>query len=413
MKHADLLELIDQEYEPDLAGIPTVTLGFIPLTDCAVLAVARELGFAASEGIDLQLSREISWANIRDRVALGHLNGAQMLAGMPIAAALGINQIPMPMLVPFCLSRNGNAISVAHALYDEMLSLSPRARLDSVSAHGEALRSVVIARQAAGRPPLVFGMVYPFSCHNYELRYWLAASGIDPDADVRLIVIPPPLMVDSLRDGHVDGFCVGEPWNSLGVEAGLSRIIVSKAELWQQGMEKVLGVPAAWAADNPDVLAALIRALDRAAVWADAPANRTALSLLLARPEYLDLPADLIARALSGDLILGPGPEACVIRDFLVLHRHGANLPSVDQALWIYSQMVRWHQLARRHADGAVIRTTFRPDVYRAALAREPWSTQPPISDRQRAVVTGEAFFDGRGFDPEDIDGYLDRSGPA
>lgn len=405
MSDADVLDAGGRAPGDGGEAMPTVTLGFIPLTDCAVLAVARERGFAAAEGIDLQLSREVSWANIRDKVALGHLNGAQMLAGMPIAAALGINQIPMPMLVPFCLNRNGNAISVTHALYDEMLALCDSASPDSAAAWGEALHRVIGRRQAAGLPPMTFGMVYPFSCHNYELRYWLAACGIDPDSDVRLIVIPPPLMVDSLRNGHVDGFCVGEPWNSLGVEAGLSRIIVSKAELWRHGMEKVLGVPAAWAAENPELLAALIRALDGAAVWADAPANRAELAALLARPEYLDLPAELISRALSGELIIGAEERA--VADFLILHRDGANGPSLDQALWIYSQMIRWQQVPRRRDDEAAIRATFRPDIRCAALARKPWSVEPPTPETPARADTAEAFFDGRGFDPTDVDGYL------
>lgn len=387
--------------------MPTVTLGFIPLTDCAVLAVARECGFAANEGIDLRLSREVSWANIRDKVALGHLHGAQMLAGMPIAAALGINQNPMPLLVPFCLNRNGNAISVAHPLYEEMVRLEDVHDDGGVSAWGEALRRAVVRRKAAGSPPLTFGMVYPFSCHNYELRYWLAACGIDPESDVRLVVIPPPLMVDSLRDGHIDGFCVGEPWNSLGAEAGLSRMIVTKAELWRRGMEKVLGVTATWAADNPAVLTALIRALDRAAAWADKPANREELADLLARREYLDLPARLIARALSGNLIPGLEEEDRTIGDFIVLYRDRANRPSIDQALWIYSQMVRWHQVSRRRGHEAAIRATFRPDIYHAALASKPWSIDTPTLDVLRAEAGAETFFDGRSFDPTNIDDYL------
>lgn len=395
---------------PGGTAMPTVTLGFIPLTDCAVLAVARACGFALQEGIDLQLSREISWANIRDKVALGHLSGAQMLAGMPIAATLGINQIAMPMLVPFCLNRNGNAISVAAALCDEMLPGLGGGDPEGATAWGEALRRVVARRKSTGGRPLTFGIVYPFSCHNYELRYWLAACGIDPDGDVRLVVIPPPLMVDSLRDGHVDGFCVGEPWNSLGVDTGLSRIIVSKAELWRHGMEKVLGIPAAWAVDHPQVLAALIRALHRAAAWADAPANRAQLATLLARPEYLDLPATLIARALSGELLLGPRREDRTIGDFLVLHRECANRPSIDQALWIYSQMVRWDQVARRQGDETAIGAIFRPDIYDAALAAEPWSMRPVAPALTPAETGGEAFFDHRRFDPSNIDGYLEQT---
>jgi len=404
---AGLLDVTAPQIRAGGVAMPSVTLGFIPLTDCAVLAVARECGFAAREGINLQLSREVSWANIRDKVALGHLDGAQMLAGMPIAAALGINQLAMPMLVPFCLNRNGNAISVSGELYDEMIRHADPPGPDTASAWGAALCRIVAARKSTCRSPLTFGMVFPFSCHNYELRYWMAACGIDPDIDVRLVVVPPPLMVDSLRDRHIDGFCVGEPWNSLGVESGLSRIIVTKPELWRNGTEKVLGVPAAWAARNAEVLSLLIRALDQAAAWAEEPAHRAELASLLARPEYLGVPAHLIASALSGELAAAPGQEARRIPDFLLLHRDRANCPSPDQALWIYSQMVRWRQWPRLPGDDATIAATFRPDIYHAALAGKGWSVHVPHPQWQPGAMGGEAFFDGRSFDPTDIDGYL------
>lgn len=401
-----LVPLSDEiERHPPGGAQPTVTLGFIPLTDCAVLAVARELGFAAREGLDLQLVREVSWANIRDKVALGLLNGAQMLAGMPIAAALGINQVPMPMLAPFCLNRNGNAISVSQQLFAE---LRDEGHLEvSATDAGRALARVIARRRASGAPLLTFGIVYPFSCHNYELRYWMAASGIDPDGDVRLVVIPPPLMVDSLREGYVDGFCVGEPWNSMAVEAGLGRIIVSKAELWHHGIEKVLCVPEIWAAANAEVLAALIRALDRAAAWAEQPENRSQLAALLAGPAYLDLPQAVIARALAGELMVGIGDSPRVVNDFLVLHRERANDPSVSQALWIYAQMIRWGQVDRRPNDEAIVRSVFRPDIYRAALAGMPWELTPSLDEQSVGVLDSTVFFDGRPFDPKRIDAYL------
>ena len=197
---------------------------------------------------------------------------------------------------------------------------------------GEALRAVIAVRKQRGQPALTFGTVYPFSCHAYELRYWMAACGIDPEADVQLVVIPPPLMVDNLRDGYVDGFCVGEPWNSLAVEAGLARIIVSKSELWRRGVEKMLCVPSALAIERPQVLAALIRALDRAARWGDEPANRRELAELLAAPDYLDVPAPIVERALSGELVPARGQPVRFVPDFLVLHRDGANRPPVEQA---------------------------------------------------------------------------------
>lgn len=398
---------MEPQTRSDDRQLPTITLGFIPLTDCAVLAVARERGFAVREGIDLRLSREVSWANIRDKVALGHLQGAQMLAGMPIATTLGINQIPMPMQVPFCLNRNGNAITVSNTLHDAMAQGGGLPDWDDVAAAGRALQRVIARHQAEGRAPLTFGMVYPFSCHNYELRYWMAASGIDPDNDVRLVVVPPPLMVDSLRDGHIDGFCVGEPWSSVAVEANLGRIIVSKAKLWRHGMEKVVGVPKAWASKNAAVLAALIRALDRAAAWADDPANCHELATLLAAPEYLGMPEEVVARALCGEILTGSGQAGRAVDDFLVLHRNGANLPSIEHALWIYSQMVRWRQALRRPGDEAVIRSIFRPDVYRAALAGAAWGPDPVAGGPGIEASDALDLFDHRPFDPTNIDAYL------
>lgn len=377
-------------------SLPTITLGFIPLTDCAVLVVARELGFARSEGLELRLSREISWANIRDKVAFGLLDGAQMLAGMPIAISLGINQLRMPMIAPFCLNRNGNAITVSAGLYEEMRAFGAISGDEGPRAVGEALGAVIAGRKERGQAALTFGTVYPFSCHTYELRYWMAACGIDPEADVQLVVVPPPLMVDNLRDGYVDGFCVGEPWNSLAVEAGLGRIVVSKSELWRRGVEKMLCVPHALALEQPEVLAALIRALDRAARWGDDPTNRRQLAELLATPGYLDVPARIVERALSGELVPVRGQPARLVPDFLVLHREGANRPPVDQAQWLYSQMLRWNQAEASLDDESVVSTIFRPDIYEAALAGETWPEAPAPAASAGVSLSEDTFFDGR-----------------
>lgn len=197
----------------------TLVVGFIPLLDCASLVAAVEKGFAAEEGINIALVRETSWANIRDRVIVGHFDAAHMLGPMALASSLGIGHLKVPMVAPYSMGLGGNAITVSTSLWQHMRDFG--AELDAGPAQQvAALASVVKERTSRGLPPLTFGMVYPFSCHNYELRYWFAAGGIDPDRDVRLVVIPPPLLVDALRAGQVDGYCVGEPWNSLAVAAG-------------------------------------------------------------------------------------------------------------------------------------------------------------------------------------------------
>ena len=407
-------------------GQRSVRIGFIPLVDCAVLVAAAEKGFARAQDLDLKLMREVSWANIRDKVNVGHLDCAHMLAGMPIASSLGIGHIRVPMLAPMALGLGGNAIAVSTALWQAMAG-EGAILTDGPASMGRALKGVVAHRARTGQEPLTFAMVFPFSSHNYELRYWLAAAGIHPDRDVRLVVIPPPLMVESLRAGQIHGFCAGSPWPGLAVEADLGCIVAAKAEIWQRSPEKVLGVPAAWAAENRETLFALIRALNRAALWADDPANHAELAELLAGPQYVDVDAGLIRRALSGRLRGGPGPALREVDDFFVFHGNCANFPWQSHALWFYSQMVRWGQVAASPAAEATAKAVYRPDLYRQALA--PDGVPMPAADAKvegsldrstpvssptgRLFLGPDRFFDGRIFDPDDIAGYLAGFEPA
>lgn len=400
-----------------------LTVGFIPLVDAAVLVAAFEKGFAEAEGLELKLKRERSWATIRDRLNLGEFDAAQMLAGMPIAASLGIAQAKVPTIAPFSLNLNGNAITVSNALYAAMQEVAENVDLSQPQVSGAALAAVVAERRQAGKEPLTLAMVYPFSCHNYELRYWLATAGIDPDADIRVIVIPPPLMVESLELGHIDGFCVGEPWNSLAVERSSARIVTTKADIWRSGPEKVLGLRADWAKAHPEMLAALIRALYHAAEWAEEPENCGELAEILSRPDYVNVPAPIIARALNGALVPIKWGTPVTIENFLILHKQAANFPWRSQALWLYSQMVRWGQIEYSPEGETIARGCFRPDIYRAALAG---LSPPPILPSASAKVEGalrdpihvgasggslvlgpDGFFDNKKFDPDDISGYV------
>jgi two-component system, oxyanion-binding sensor len=377
-----------------------LTVGFMPLLDCAPLVVAHELGFAAREGLDLALVRETSWANIRDRVIVGHFSAAQMLGPMVVASSLGIGHLKVPMIAPITLGLGGNAITVGTSLWDEMAAAgaAPGA---SPGMQGAALRAVVQSRAAAGLPPLTFAMVYPFSCHNYELRYWLAACGIDPDEDVRLVVIPPPLLVDALREGQVQGFCVGEPWNSLAVAAGVGRIVLPASAIWRLAPEKVLGCRADWAAAHPSELAALVRAVRKAAVWCDDPGHHVELAKLLAEPRHVGTPAEVLLQGLSGALPLAPTGAAIPIADFHEFAHRSATLPRVGHALWFYSQMVRWGQVEAADAHAAAARATYRPDLYEAALSgHETEMSEPEQSDPH-------AFFDGIEFHADSVAAYL------
>jgi ABC-type nitrate/sulfonate/bicarbonate transport system substrate-binding protein len=371
--------------------VDRIAAAFVPLLDCAVLVVAREQGFAEAEGLDLALVKEPSWASLRDHLNLGHVDCAHALAPLPIASTLGVGHVQVDCIVPFVLGRGGNAVTVSTQLHSEMEEAARGAPLDAPAAAGKALAEVIKKRAA----PPTLGMVFPFSSHNFDLRYWLAAFGVHPDRDVRLVAIPPPLMVESLRAGHVDGFCVGEPWNSLAVADGLGRIVATKSQLMPHGAEKVLAVRAALGAQD-ELLGKLLRALAAAAAWADAPANRAALARLLARPEYVGSPAEMLEAALSGKVALGGGRTADD-PSFIFFHRDAANVPRTEDALWNYAQMVRWGQLRPSAAAQAAAAGVFRADLWRRHVGEAPSAPSAPLP------------FDGVPFDADDVAAYLER----
>ena len=390
-----------------------ITAGFIPLLDSLLLVMAREKGFAADEGVALNLVRETSWANIRDRIAVGHFDVAHMLAPMPLAAALGLNPLAVPVIAPMALGLGGNAVTVGADLWARLLAAGAPPDLAAAPV-GAALRRVV----EAGGAPLRFAVVHPHSGHNYEVRYWLAASGIDPDRHVEIAILPPALMPEALAQGAIDGYCVGEPWNTVGARRG-GRIATVKAAIWRSSPEKVLGVGEQWAAGHPEALAALLRALYRAAQWADAKVHHDEAAEILARPDYLDLPVTTIRGGLSGDLEVGG--EVRRVPDFFVPFARAATFPWQSHALWFYSQMVRWGQVEHTAERAARAAATYRPDLYRAALG--PLSAAIPAANfkvegallhetpvgvmRGRLSLGPDGFFDGRIFDPAELDAYL------
>jgi len=390
-----------------------VTLGYVPLTDCAPLVMGLEKGFFASHGLSVTLSREASWANIRDKVAVGLLDGAQMPAGMPLAATAGVGRVNVPMLTGVALGLNGNAITVSETLFRQMEAADPAA-VAQRPADARALKPVIAARREAGRPKLTFGVVLAVSSHAYQLRAWLSAAGIDPDRDVQLVVVPPPHMVGSLKAGEIDGYCVGEPWNTQAVHEGIGRIVVTGYELWNNSPEKVLGVTAAWAAANPNTHRALIRALIETARWLDVPANREETAATLSR--VVGVPEAALRASLTGSIQEAPGAPARSVPDFIVFHRYAANFPWRSHALWFLAQMVRWGQLPAGADLAGIAASVYRADLTRAAAAElgepvpltdgKPEGAHPgpwTLTDATSPIAMGaDRFFEGRRFDPAD-----------
>lgn len=399
-----------------------VRLGFIPLTDCAPLVVAKELGLFAEQGLNVELVREPSWANIRDKVMLGALDGAQMLAGMPVASQLGITAVRKPLVTALSLGLGGNAITVSHHLYQHMRETDPTA-MQQRPYTARALRGVIDARRKAGEKPLTFAVVYPVSSHNYELRYWLAAAGIDPDHDVNIVVIPPPQMVAQLRAGEIDGFCVGEPWNSVAVQGGHGHILITSQQLWNHKPEKVLGVTQDWAARHPKTHRALVKALMKAGAWLDEPEHRPEAAAILARDEYVGVKEKVLRLTLTDQLVYDPGTEAVPHPGFNIFHRYAAMFPWRSHALWFATQMMRWGQVERAQDMTEIAARSYQPGLYREIAAELGW-VYPEIDDKPEGLnarewtlaqaspepllMGSDRFFDDSRFDPENPLGYLD-----
>jgi NitT/TauT family transport system ATP-binding protein len=373
-------------------------IGFIPLVDAAALIVAVDKGFAAAEGLDVTLVREVSWSNVRDKLNIGLFDAAHLLAPVAIASSLGLGHVKVPIAAPFNLGLNGNAISVSPALHAALMAEIDGDPFDPM-ATALALARVVAARRKSGAEPLTFGMTFPFSTHNYQLRFWMAAGGVDPDEDVRLVVLPPPYMVDSLRNGHVDGFCVGAPWNSIAVDLGIGRILHFVSDILISAVEKVLAVRQDWSERNPDVVAALVRAHIRAADFIEQPQNRAEAARILAQPERIGVDADVIQRTLDGRLKIAPDGATRASSRYLLVGREGAARPDPAQAAWLYAQMIRWGQTAFSPDALKAAKAVFRPDLYDAALGagRKSEPTSPSVV----------GAFAGPAFDPDDIAGHL------
>ncbi len=373
-------------------------IGFIPLIDAAALIVAVDKGFTAEEGLDVDLIREVSWSNVRDKLNLGLFDAAHLLAPVAIASSLGLGHIKVPIVAPFTLGVNGNAITVSPALHAAIMSELQGDAADPM-ATAQALSRVVVARQRKGLEPLTFGMTFPFSTHNYQLRFWMAAGGVDPDEDIRLVVLPPPYMVDSLASGQVDAFCVGAPWNSVAVDLGVGHILHFVSDILVRAAEKVLAVRQQWADENPKVLGALIRACQRAATFIESPETRGEAADILANTNRIGVDAEVIRRTLDGRLKISPNGEMRASARYLLVGREGAARPEPVQAAWLYAQMVRWGQTIDTESALNVAKAVFRPDLYDDAIGS--------TATKANAVSDGIGAFYGPAFDPNDIKGYL------
>jgi two-component system, oxyanion-binding sensor len=377
-----------------------LTIGFIPLVDAASLLVAADFGFARAEGLDIELVREVSWANVREKLSAGLFDAAHMLA--PMAVASGLKVVPGEnFAAPYVLATNGNAITVSPKLFNEIhseLSGAPAKPLETA----KALARIAGRRKREGAAPLTFGSTFPFSCHSYQLRFWMAAGGVDTAADLRLIVLPPPYMVESLKCGEVDGFCVGAPWNSVAADLGLGHILHFGCEIASNLTEKVIAVRSDWLRTNEDVAMRLMRAVSAAAEFANGPENRKACCERLSSPSRIDASPASIGAALSGSIVVGRGGTPRTSDRYLILGAGESARPDEEQAAWFYAQMVRWRQVSLARADAAAAKAVLSSDLFDRTFG--PRLDEPKAAS---LIADGLGLFAGPRFHKDRISEYL------
>ncbi len=333
-------------------------LGYIPLIDSAPLLVADEMGLFRRHGVRVALSEATSWAGLRDRVMHGALDGAQMLAPMPIASALGLGGMSAEFAVTAATGRNGNTITLGGPLAEDVahntLPLSARR-------FAEALEH----RRARGTRPAVLAVVFAFSSHNYLLRDWLASGGIDPDHDVQLVVVPPPLVAEQLASGDIDGFCAGEPWGSCAVDVRVGRIVLETADIRRDHSEKMLAFRASSIKDDRGLVAAATAAVVDALQWLAEPSNVQTAARLLHEQALQNVPLEIIARSIAGRSIRAPdGPTVPTAPMWL---SRDLTMPNADEGDWWFTQMQRWGHVSD-DAESPVSRL-WRADVWHEAMA--------------------------------------------
>ncbi len=368
--------------EPELEDLK---FGFIKLTDMAPLAVAYEKGFFEDEGLYVTLEAQANWNVLLDRVIDGELDGAHMLAGQPLGATIGIGT-KAEVITAFSMDLNGNAITVSNDTWAQMKPFLSK-ESDGKIVHpikADALKPVVQQYRDQGKP-FNMGMVFPVSTHNYELRYWLAAGGINPGyyapqsgdnsgqlkADVLLSVTPPPQMPATMEAGTIKGYCVGEPWNQQAVFKGIGVPVVTDYEIWKNNPEKVFGVSKAWAEKYPNTHIRVVKALIRAAHWLDENnnANRSEAVAMLEKSQYVGADKEVIANSMTGTFEYEKGDKR-EVPDFNVFFRHNATYPYYSDAIWYLTQMRRWGQIADAKSDDwymNIAKEVYRPDIYQQA----------------------------------------------
>ena len=374
-------------YASDAPESAKLRCGIIALTDNSPLVIAAEKGHFKKFGVDVTIAKGANWAAIRDSLSSGDNQLTHMLLGMPIASTMGLLGSPKkPMIVPWLLNRNGQAITLKSELKGK------------VGADPKALKPFVEKAKKLGEP-LTFAMTFPPGTHAMWMRYYLAAGGINPDKDVSLITVPPPQMVANMKIGKMDGYCVGEPWNARAIADKIGFTSVTTQDIWKDHPEKVCAFTAEFADKNPKTVKAVLKALHEASVWLDDMKNRPEQCAIVSKPNYINCDKDIILGRLLCKLDYGDGRAK---QDEFPMHfsQRNCNFPQPKFATWWLTQFRRWGMVTGAPDYAGVAKQVMRGDIYSEAMK------ELGVTDRAQDD-TGWEMFDGVKFDPKgDLEAY-------
>ena len=341
-------------YADDSPETKEIRFGIIALTDNAPIVMAHELGYFKQFGVNSIISKEASWAVIRDKLSLGENQATHMLLGMPVASTMGLLGSPVkPMVAPWLLNRNGQAISLANKFKGTVKT-------------AKDMKPLVDKAKAAG-DPLTFAMTFPPGTHAMWMRYWLGSGGINPDKDVNLITVPPPQMVANMKVGKMDGFCVGEPWNLRAIADGIGYTLITTQQMWPDHPEKVCAFTEEFADKNPKTVMAILKALQISSEHIDKLENRPQVAEVISRPAYINTAKETILARLLGNYDYGDGRKEDD-KNFMIFSRRNCNFPSRTYGYWWLSQFRRWGMVKGTPDYKGISEKVLRPDLYTAAM---------------------------------------------
>ncbi|WP_313128260.1 CmpA/NrtA family ABC transporter substrate-binding protein [Pseudescherichia vulneris] len=357
-----------------------IRVGFIPLTDCASVVMAAVKKFDEKYGIKIILSKESSWASVRDKLVSGELDAAHVLYGLVYGLQLGVSGPQHDMAMLMTLNNNGQAITLSNQLKAAGVT-------DAAS-----LKKTI---EGSAKGTYTFAQTFPTGTHAMWLYYWLANAGIHPFNDVRNVVVPPPQMVMNMKIGNMSGYCVGEPWNQRAILDGIGFTAATTQEIWPDHPEKILGTTSAWVAANPNTARALTAAVLEASRWIDtSDANRIETAKAIAGRAYVNTSPETIQGRMLGDYDNGLGKKWKDAHGMRFFNDGAVNYPYLSDGMWFLTQHKRWGLIDADPDYLAVAKTINRTDLYKQA-ATAVGGINLPASDMRSSTLFDGKVWDG------------------